>query len=263
MGYVGSAKIFISHAIEFMYYLLGKLSKYFSEKRLSLRLSFFDRAEILERIWTIQDGISNHFDQFWFNIIQLGSKNLIQSKIERFDYFLDITETYVPRLILKYERVGWVFQDLVFQWKSYFFLLFVKIDDFLIFIFNCFNTLGGWFDSDVRNGESCFVRRCTSNCTFRSYAVRTCKNGNYGFVHFVNFHTTQVTPKRRGRFFFLDPFLYVFHKMTLNALTWFRWHYWWRNIRKPCISRRIHKRVDMSYTLKILSIDTYWQIMEI
>ena len=97
-------QIFISHAIEFMYYLLGKLSEYFSEKRLSLRFSFFDRAEILERIWTIQDGISNHFDQFWFNIIQLGSKNLIQSKIERFDYFLDTTETYIRRLILKYGR---------------------------------------------------------------------------------------------------------------------------------------------------------------
>ena len=43
----------------------------------------FDRAEILEQIWTIWDGISNHFDQTWFNIIQQGSKNLIQSKIER------------------------------------------------------------------------------------------------------------------------------------------------------------------------------------
>ena len=83
----------------------------------------FDRAEILEQIWTIWDGISNHFDQTWFNIIQQGSKNLIQSKIERIGFIsgYHIKICFASLRIFQptfYVYTRWPFKALLLEIKS-------------------------------------------------------------------------------------------------------------------------------------------------
>lgn len=113
-------------------------------------------------------------------------------------------------------------------------------------LFVVFAFFGRCLYCNLRYCKSSFIRRCTFDCTFCSCAC-WCRSSyktilENDFLH--GFPDRSKIPDQRTGPNAGGPGIHA-------LLTWFWRHQRWRNIWKPCISWRIHKSMNFSYTWKM------------